>query len=367
MKIIDTGIVYTNPKPYLRTIHAFHPTIVDLGDGEMLCEYSLGQAQEAVDHLGYQSRSYDDGKTWQFEGRTIPVDTVRSSCHTVRLSKTSIGLMGFGVLMWRDDPEKGMIINREDFSFVPMDVITIHSTDKGKTWSWPRTIEIPLIGRGFEICHSILELPDKTWLAPCATQRGPDGKMPDGRKAIVLISKDKGESWKDYGVIFDGTEQSITHWEVSLCHLQDNDLLAVAWAYHEPSAKHLKNRFAVSHDGGYTFEPYGEIGIDGQTCKVLRLRDGRVLLVYRRNDKPGMWAALFDFDGSQWMSLDETLLWDGGLSSSGMIGSGAGGDQLSALKMGFPQMVQLESGDVFVVHWCFEDWSCCIRWTKVRV
>jgi N-acetylneuraminic acid mutarotase len=55
MKVIDTGIVSTNPKPYLRTVHAFHLTIVDLGNGEMLCEFSLGQAQEAVDHLGYQS------------------------------------------------------------------------------------------------------------------------------------------------------------------------------------------------------------------------------------------------------------------------------------------------------------------------
>src|SRR5690606_29236457 len=115
MKIAETGIVYANPKPYLRTVHAIHPTIVDLGDGELLCAYSLAQAQESVDHLGYQSRSFDHGKTWHFEGRTIPVDTVRPSSHTVRLSKTADGLVGLGALFWRDDPEVGMIADRENF------------------------------------------------------------------------------------------------------------------------------------------------------------------------------------------------------------------------------------------------------------
>ena len=364
MKIVDTGIVYTNPKPYLRTVHAIHPTIVDLGNGEMLCEYSLAQAQEAVDHLGYQSRSFDGGKTWQFEDRTIPVNTVRPSSHTVRLSKTSTGLVGFGARFWRDDPEVGMIANRENFGFVPMDLILIRSTDKGKSWSCPETIKPPLVGPGFEICHNILELPDGSWLAPCSTQRI-DGLEFKERKVVVLISNDKGTPWTDYGVAFNGTEDGITHWETSVCHLKGNDLLAVTWPYHEASATHLPNRFAISHDGGHTFLPHGEIGISGQTVKALRLRDGRILLVYRRIDKPGMWTSLFDFDGAKWTLLSETPVWGANLVSSGMPGVAGGSDELSALKFGFPQMVQLDSGEVFIVFWCFEDWSCCIRWSKI--
>lgn len=366
MKIIDTGIVYANPKPYLRTIHALHPTIVDLGDGEMLCEFSLAQAQEAVDHLGYQSRSTDMGKTWNFEGRTIAVDTVRPSSHTVRLSKTSTGLVGFGALFWRDDPEKGMIANRENFGFVPMDLILIRSNDKGKTWSWPEIITPPLSGPAFEICHNILELPNGNWLAPCSTQRM-DGVEFKEKKVVVLISEDKGITWDHYGVAFDGTKEGITHWESSVCHLKGDDLLSVTWAYHETTATHLPNRFSVSHDGGRTFSAPEEIGIKGQTCKALCLRDGTILLVYRRNDKPGLWASHYNFDGTNWDLLSESLVWDGGLSTSGMPGKEGGSDELSALKFGFPQMIQLDSGEIFIVYWCFEGWSCCIRWTKISM
>jgi sialidase-1 len=366
MKVVDTGIVYTNPKPYLRTVHAIHPTIVDLGDGEMLCEFSLAQAQEAVDHLGYQSRSLDGGKTWEFEDRTIPVNTVRPSSHTVRVSNTSTGLVGFGARFWRDDPEVGMIANRENFGFVPMDLILIRSDDKGKTWSCPETVVPPLDGPGFEICHNILELPDGTWLAPCSTQRV-DGLPFNARQSVVLISRDKGLNWNDYGVAFDGTEDGTTHWETSVCSLGGNDLLAVTWPYHEASATHLPNRFTISNDGGKTFQPFGEIGIRGQTCKALRLDDGKILLVYRRNDKPGLWASLFDLSDSTWTMLSEMPLWGSNLVTSGMTGDAAGSDELSALKFGFPQMIQLDSGEVFVVFWCFEDWSCCIRWIKISV
>lgn len=366
MKIAEKGIVYTNSKPYLRTVHAIHPTIVNLGGGELLCAYSLAQAQESVDHMGYQSRSFDNGKTWHFEGRTIPVDTVRPSSHTVRLSKTADGLVGFGALFWRDDPEVGMIADREHFGFVPMDLFLIRSDDGGKKWSWPELISPPLPGPGFEICHHIVELDDGSWLAPCSTQRIA-GKPFLHRKTVVLISKDKGATWKDYGVAFDGTEEGVTHYEVSVCPLGGQKLLAVAWAYHEATAKHLPNRFAVSHDGGYTFFPHGEIGIDGQTAKALCLSDGRIVLTYRRNDKPGLWASLFDFDGKTWIPLGETPLWGTGLASSGMTGDGLGSDELSALKFGFPQMVELAAGEVFVVFWCFEEWSCHIRWVRLEI
>lgn len=200
-----------------------------------------------------------------------------------------------------------MIANRDNFGFVPMDLILIRSTDKGKTWSWLETIAPPIEGPAFEICHNIVELPNGNWLAPCSTQRM-DGLEFKERKVVILISEDKGVSWKDYGVAFDGTKEGVTHWESSVCHLGGDDLLAVTWAYHEASATHLPNRFSVSHDGGRTFCTPAEIGINGQTCKALRLADGTILLVYRRNDKAGLWAAQYNFNGTKWELLEETLI-----------------------------------------------------------
>ncbi len=44
MRILATGLVSANPKPHLCTRHAFHPTLVDLGGGELLCGYDVGDS-----------------------------------------------------------------------------------------------------------------------------------------------------------------------------------------------------------------------------------------------------------------------------------------------------------------------------------
>jgi hypothetical protein len=33
IEVVETGLVYRNPKPYLRAIHAWHPTLVLLDGG----------------------------------------------------------------------------------------------------------------------------------------------------------------------------------------------------------------------------------------------------------------------------------------------------------------------------------------------
>ncbi len=59
-----TGLVYGNPKPYLKSRQAFHPTLVRLHDDELLCSYDVGEGVESLDYRTYLSRSDDGGHTW---------------------------------------------------------------------------------------------------------------------------------------------------------------------------------------------------------------------------------------------------------------------------------------------------------------
>lgn len=365
MEIVDTGIVYENPKPYLRSQHAFHPTLVNLGGKEWLCAYDLSVAVEGMDYGTYRSRSRDDGRTWQFEGPIAAARKRPPMTYTVRINRLADGLVGFGAQMHRENPEEGFA-NRANMGWAPMDLILVRSKDNGKTWGRPRIIRPPLVGPGFEICHTIVELPDGRWLAPAGTLPDWNGNLPNGHKTLVLISDDRGKSWPEYGVAFDGTAKGLGHWEVSVVPLGGEKVLAMAWAYHIASGRSRPNRFAVSDDGGRHFGPSGKIGIDGQTCKGLRLRDGRIFLVYRRTDKPGLWATLADFDGVKtWNLLKTTPLWGAALTTSGMNAPGI--NELSALKFGFPQPRQMDNGDVLLVFWCFEDWCTKIRWIRLAV
>jgi hypothetical protein len=140
--------------------------------------------------------------------------------------------------------------------------------------------------------------------------------------------------------------------------------VAVVWSFEEATGKSLPNRYAVSLDG-QTFSSPRENGMRGETAKLLALADGRLLCLYRRLDKPGLWANLVRIEGEKWVHLEEAPLWE--RAASGMSGAGHSSDELSALKFGYPSMVQLPDGNVLAVFWCVEDCLHIIRWQRIAI
>ena len=363
IKLVESGIVYRNPFPNLRAVHAWHPSIVSFGDGELAATFDLGQAPESYDYATYVSRSLDGGKTWEDVRRLLAAHQAKEMPHTVRVSRIGDRLIGFGALFHRHNHNSGLV-NPKNLGYVPTDLFTIESRDRGRTWSDPKKIEPPLVGPSFEVCHPIRELADGRWLAPTSTWKGWDGAAPNGMNAVALVSKDRGRSWPEYLSVIDGYDQGVIHWEQSLVELADKRLLAVAWAYEEASGRTLPTPYAISGDGKVFSKPR-PTGLRGQTAKIIKLQDGRILCLYRRHDQPGLWACLARLDGDSWTTLEQAALWQG--AASGMEGKKPGGTELSALKFGYPSMVERANGEVFAVFWCSEDCIGNIRWLRLRV
>ena len=105
-------------------------------------------------------------------------------------------------------------------------------------------------------------------------------------------------------------------------------------------------------------------GLQGQTAKILALHDGRVLCVYRRGDKPGLWAQLVQIDGNRWINLGELELWSGSISERSSRNTS---DELCSLKFGFPSLLELPNGIVKIVFWCVENGAHVIRWFDLRI
>ncbi len=361
----DTGLVFSNPKPYLKSRQAFHPTLVQLGDGELLCSYDIGQGVESLDYRTYLSRSWDGGSTWTRQGHLFddPVDSLTSS--SVRLTKLNdSSLVGFGIRFLREDPEEG-IVSRETLGFVPLELFTIRSTDGGRSWTEPTNFSPPLENPAFEICHSIVELQDGTWLLPTATAKGWDGSLPAGQQSLVFISKDLGASWDSYGVTF--KQADTVYWEQSLINLDDGRLLVAAWAHNLETGQNQPTPFAISSDSGRTFSVQSLTGFEAQTCKLLSLGDNKILCVYRRSDKPGLWATLSQIDDESWMNLSELPLWGSRLQTSGMAGEDNTYDELSGLHFGYPTLLRTGQTSVLLAFWCLEGWTCNIRWFKIEI
>lgn len=368
IRVIDTGIVYKNPAPHLRAVHALHPTLALLPGGELLAAFDLGQGPESFDYSTYTSRSTDGGKTWSEPARIVQnafTHNGRRCNYIIRIRELSDGTVyGIGARIHRDFDNEGFV-NRETFGYAPTDLVSVASTDGGKTWTEPATITPPIVGPSFEICHSVLELPDGRLLAPMGTWKGWDAAAPSGMKAIAIESRDRGKTWGKYLDVMDDYANGVIHFEQSMTRLSDGRLVAIAWAYNEKTGKSGPTPFVLSDPAATKFGARRETGLHGQTAKIAALPDGRILCLYRRDDKPGLWANLSEIKGEAWVNLAEAPVWTG--AASGMTGERSSADELSGLKFGFPNLRVLPDGRVLALFWCVEDGLSIIRWVRIGV
>jgi sialidase-1 len=193
-------------------------------------------------------------------------------------------------------------------------------------------------------------------------------------KMVAFISHDFGRSWPEYRDVMRDPEQRVIYWESKICELPDGRLLAVAWAYDQVAAADLPNHYAVSADGGDTWSVPRSTGLQGQTPTPYVLDNahkdgaasGRVLLVYRRIDRPGLWANLSHLEGDRWVNDGEATIW--GAGAEGLTGdSSIMVQNFQVLRFGAPSVIRLNDSTLFLAFWCYEDCVSVIRWYKLAV
>jgi hypothetical protein len=366
ISMIETGLIYRNPKPHVYSRQATFPSLVLLPNGELLAAFGVGSGFESADNHTEYARSTDGGRTWKQEGWLFVEQTGHPTSSNVRISSVPGGdLVAFGARWDRSRVDEGLT-NEETLGFVETELIRLRSSDQGHTWQGPFTIEPPLAGPSFEICSPIVPLRDGRWLAPTATWKGWDGECPSGMKAIALVSHDRGETWPEYVDVMNGTAERVIYWEQKIVDLGDGRLLAVCWTHDLVAGGDRPVHYALSHDYGRSFGPPRSTGLHGQTTTPIYLGDGRLLCVYRRTDQRGLWATYVRLDGDEWVNEEELPLW-GSEHAAGrsMVGGQNISQEFANLKFGLPAGLMLPDGQVLVAFWCVEECLYVIRWFRL--
>ena len=364
---LRTGIIYRNPKPHVFSRQAYFPSVVMTGDGGMLASFAIGEAFEAADSDVYISRSKDSGETWSDPALLIRQKEKELCSRYARIATMADGAVVANLVRSRraNHPEEGLA-NPENIGFVPTDLLVARSGDFGNTWSDPVMIEAPLIGPAFEMCSPVVELTDGRWLWPTSTWRGWDGYCPNGMKMVALVSHDQGKTWPEYMDVMDRSSDQIIFWESKIIELSTGMLLAVAWAYSERDGADLPNQYAISRNGGSNWTAPESTRIMGETMAIAELPDRRIVSVYRRMDKGGLWMSLVHMEDDEWVNEKEIPLWGVNEArlkdkSDNMV------TDFNELKFGAPCITILSDETIFVAFWCYEKMVSNIRWFKVKL
>jgi hypothetical protein len=183
---------------------------------------------------------------------------------------------------------------------------------------------------------------------------------------IAMVSHDQGQSWPQYIDVMNEPQGRVFFWESKIVELPDGRLLATAWAYDDIAKCDRPNQYSLSADGGKTWSLPASTGLMGQTLTPLVLNDGRILCVYRRMDKPGLWVNLSRLDQNKWINEAELPLW--GQNSSSLTSSTENmSHNFNVLRFGAPCMAFTKDGYVFAAFWCYEDCVSVIRWYKLKI
>lgn len=365
--IVDTGLIYRNPKPALVSRHAYFPSLVALPSGDIVAAMDIGSAFEAVDVRSYVCRSSDEGKTWSEPTQIFEPDESKHPVSTTcRINSLPDGsLIGWVCLFDRTRTDMGMADPKTD-GFVRTDFAVTRSSDGGKNWSQASPVNLPSDWHHFEACSPPVTTRDRI-LVPSSPLKSTAGDSPAIPSGVAFTSLDGGETWPEMATIFSGGQADPSAWELKLTTLSDGRVLATCWSYDPGTKRTIDNRWAVSADGGATFTGPKDTGIHGETCTPFALDDNRVLCVYRRSDKPGMWAQLAQVGEDSWTPLADQAIWGGAAYAGERLDSGGAFENMSDLQMGLPTLIHLPGGDVLAAFWCVEHCVSNIRWYRIKI
>jgi len=363
---LETGIIYRNPRAHLKSVHAYFPTIVPLGGDELLAVYVLGEAFEAANVRVHVSRSTDGGRNWTAEGPLAVEPAGEGYSEGAKACRIGDQVV---VLLQRhqraDYPDQGLT-NPDTMGFVPTQFLLTTSDDGGRTFADPWPVEPPLEGPEWELCTPVTPLSDGRWLLISSTWMDWSGALPNGHRMVAMVSTDQGRSWPDYLTVMHDPDQPVIFWESKIVEMPDGRLVAVAWVYDQGSESDRPNQFATSDDGGASWSSPASTGMTGQTMTPLVVGPDRLIVLYRRMDRPGLWALDVRLTGDGWNNVAEQPMW--GFDAQALTTRQESMVQnFRELKFGAPSLVELDDGSIYVAFWCYENAVSVIRWFRFRV
>lgn len=352
------GLLYTNPKPHVRSQQAYFPSIIAFDAQHLGACVTLGQAFEASDlHLVY-FESRDGGASWRRISNITTPTPDESSSTVGRMSLLPDGTLYTLITRHERSPDDNGLTLGESIAMRPMTVEKRLSLDQGATWQEAEGVDLPewLEATAYEMCSPLVELSDGRTLWPTSTWPTTTPVTPDRFQTGAFLSHDHGKSWGEWLPLW--PNDRYIYWEAKVLEW-GTGLLALAWTFDLEHGCDLPNHYLLCDSKGRALGAPASTGLQGQTLSALSLGEGQVLCVYRRVDQPGLWAAIAQVDENGWETQAQICLW--GAPTGASAEPDAIRQHFATLKFGAPTLQRLPDGRVHIAFWAVEQHVSGIR------
>jgi BNR repeat-like domain len=331
-------------------------------NGDILCSAMLTSALGTNDFLPVLYRSVDGGKSWTEQGPIWPhlqghwsiFTSISRAAGRMFLCGSRTPIDKAGEPFW-SDATQGLKQN---------ELIWAQSTDSGRTWTEPAVIPMPIPGAA-EAPGALCCMRHGRWLVPYSPYNTFDPTVSVQRNQVLVVyTDDQGGTWNHAAMLrFDDARSGGA--EAWVVELSDGRLLGTAWHLGHGGAEH-PNAFALSHDGGTTWQPTRSTGILGQSTALAPLPGDRALFIYnqRKHGEPGVWLAVVRPTDTDFGVETNEIVWRA--ETRTQKGTSGEHDEWSDFSFGEPSVTPVPDGTLLVALWCIQPTGRGIRYVKLR-
>lgn len=318
-----------------RTMYSAFPHIVRLDGDELLLAFRQAPKAERIQHTHPRSiitvvRSRDLGASWDCAEAAQLAAGGGQEFAPIYLGKGKVGgLLAMHEVVYTHEAERARLphTHKNEHPFGNTGSYWCWSRNYGLTW---RLHDAVLIDTHIQSCAPPIRLRDGTLLAPAYGSKNRSGVA----RSVLYRSEDQGATWSAAVTVAKGTARTRGYCEPCLLETGESCVLAAHRIGQVASGVPGCFWFNDSADGGKTWsKPWPTDILSGACPRLLKLKDGRILLTYGRRFEPyGIYATLSEDGGKSW---GEEIL----------LRKGKNGD------LGYTSSSELEPGRVLTVSY----------------
>ncbi len=373
MKILGQGIVFKSAPGSGRQSHCF-PSISILPSGRWLCTCRAAPTKKgtAGQHV-IMSRSDDQGRSWSKPVAPFKPPMVDGKAGLFRGFYTTPlgGRQVLGALCWVDHSDPTLeFFNEKTEGLLDTRIFLAHSRDAGQTWSKPRLVDTYPLRKPLPLTGPILLASDGRWGCQFEVNKHYYDARPWRHSSMLIFSSNHGRTWNEFVVVSNDPANRIFYWDQRPAFIGKKRMLDLFWTYDNRKAVYLNIHARESLDDGGKWSAIWDTGVPGQPAAPLRLKDGRIAMVYvDRIDVPIIKARISSDHGRTWPQKTETVLFSPPTprqtrNKKSMRDAWSEMDRFST---GLPTTAGLPNGDFVVVFYTGpEPDKTDICWIRVR-